>query len=76
MSRNRTSPAEHREQRRGLNAIIVLAVLTIVEYFIAIGLDSVQMLVVLLSIVAIIKAVVILEYFMHLSKVWRGEGSH
>jgi heme/copper-type cytochrome/quinol oxidase subunit 4 len=51
-------------------------VLTIAEYFIAVGLDSASTLVLLLSIVALIKAVVILEYFMHLSKLWRGEGSH
>ena len=70
------SATETREQRRGLNAIIVLAVLTIAEYFIAVGLDSASTLVLLLSIVALIKAVVILEYFMHLSKLWRGEGSH
>ncbi len=73
---NQPSPAEHREQRRGLNAIIVLAVLTILEYFVAVGLDSASMIVLLLSVVALLKAVVILEYFMHLSKVWRGEGSH
>lgn len=70
------SPTEARAQRRGLNAIIVLAVLTILEYFVAIGLDSPSMIVLLLAVVALIKAVVILEYFMHLSKLWTGEGSH
>ena len=64
------------EQQRGLVAIVVLAVLTVVEYLIAVGLDSTTVIITLLSIIAIAKALVILEYFMHLSKVWRGEGDH
>lgn len=67
---------EQLEQRRGLVAIIVLAVLTAIEYVIAVGIDGTAVVVTLLSIIAIAKAVIILEYFMHLSKLWRGEGDH
>lgn len=67
---------EQLEQRRGLIAIIVLAVLTAIEYVIAIGIDGTSLVVTLLSVIAVAKAVIILEYFMHLSKLWRGEEDH
>lgn len=67
---------EAREQSRGLIAIIFLAVLTAVEYVIAVGIDSMAIVVTLLAVIGIAKAVVIMEYFMHLSKLWRGEGEH
>jgi len=64
------------EQRRGLVAIVVLAVLTAVEYAIAIGIEPMNVVVTLLAVIGIAKAVVILEYFMHLSRLWRGEEDH
>ena len=67
---------EQMEQRRGLVAIVVLAVLTAVEYVIAIGIDPMNVVVTLLAVIGIAKAVVILEYFMHLSRLWRGEEDH
>lgn len=67
---------EAQEQNRGLTAIVVLAVLTIVEYVIAVGIDSTTAVVTLLAVIGVAKALVILEYFMHLSKLWRGEGEH
>jgi len=67
---------EAQEQSRGLTAIIVLAVLTAVEYVIAVGIDSMAVVVTLLAVIGIAKAAVIIEYFMHVSKVWRGEGDH
>ena len=68
--------AEAIEQRRGLIAIVALAVLTVVEFIFAVGIDSTEMVVLLLAVIAVIKALVILEYFMHVSKLWRGEGEH
>jgi heme/copper-type cytochrome/quinol oxidase subunit 4 len=67
---------EQLEQRRGLVAIIVLAVLTAIEYVIAVGIDSTSTVVTLLSMIGIAKAVIILVYFMHLPVVWRGEEDH
>jgi heme/copper-type cytochrome/quinol oxidase subunit 4 len=67
---------EAQEQSRGLTAIIVLAVLTVVEYVIAVGIDSMAVVVTALAVIGIAKALVILEYFMHVSKLWRGEGEH
>lgn len=67
---------EQMEQRRGLVAIVVLAVLTAVEYAIAIGIEPMNVVVTLLAVIGIAKAVVILEYFMHLSRLWRGEEDH
>lgn len=68
------SEAEAQAQMSGLQVVGVLAVLTIVEYFIAIGFDSSQALVLLLSPIALLKGWLILHYFMHLPKVWGGEG--
>ncbi len=63
-------------QARGFRAIVLLAVLTLIEYFIAVGIDSTPVVVALLAAVALVKAWVILVTFMHISRLWRGEGSH
>jgi len=68
--------SEGLEQRRGLITIIVLAVLTAIEYVIAVGLDSMNVIVTLLSIIALAKAIAIAQYFMHFSMLWRGEEEH
>ncbi len=63
-------------QARGFVAMAVLAVLTIVEFIVAIGLDSTTLIVVLLVVMALAKAWIIVRTFMHVSKLWRGEGDH
>jgi len=68
--------AEQRSHSLGLRIAALLAVLTIVEYIVAVSVDSSQALVLFLVPVALVKAWVIIVYFMHVSKVWRGEGSH
>lgn len=68
--------AEARAQGRGLRIIAILAVLTIVEYFIAVSIESPGALVVTLSIAAIAKAWLIMAEFMHLPALWRGDGGH
>jgi hypothetical protein len=59
--------------RRGIFVLIGLAVLTAVEYAIAVLLNG---SVGLLFILALAKAGVILQYFMHLGSVWGGEEAH
>ena len=51
---------------------LVLAVLTIVEYFAALYTGST----VVLFLLAIFKAVAVLNYFMHVSRLWRQEEGH
>lgn len=51
---------------------IALAVLTIIEYFAGIYVQSP----VLLFILALIKAALIVQFFMHIYRLWREEGSH
>lgn len=63
-------------QASGFRAMVFLAVLTIVEYFIAVGIDSGTVVLLLLIPIALVKGWVILMTFMHLGKVWHGEGSH
>jgi cytochrome c oxidase subunit IV len=68
--------SESHDQRRGFNVIVLLAVLTGLEYVIAVELDVIPLLVTLLALIAVIKAGLILNYFMHFPRVWRGEGAH
>ena len=56
--------------RRGIIVFIALMVLTIVEYFVSVGLDS---NLVLLFLIALVKAALIVTYFMHISRLWREE---
>jgi heme/copper-type cytochrome/quinol oxidase subunit 4 len=53
---------------RGWVVFIGLAVLTIVEYILAIAIDANLPI---LIVLAVAKAAVIIHYFMHLVRVWR-----
>jgi heme/copper-type cytochrome/quinol oxidase subunit 4 len=64
------SQKDTRGLRRGVVVFVGLAILTIVEFGIAIGLSG---NIPLLAIVAIAKTLLILEYFMHLSSLFRRE---
>lgn len=55
--------------RTGLLVFLGLAVLTIVEFFIPFLIDSI----VLLIIIALLKAALIINYFMHVYRLWREE---
>lgn len=69
--------AEAGAQARGVRVILLLAVLTLAEYGVAVGLAaSTVALVVLLTAVALLKAWLIVVYFMHVTRVWQGEGEH
>jgi len=57
--------------RKGAITLAILAVLTLVEYFLAIGLESAT---VPLIIIAIIKVAIIVQSFMHISRLWSEEG--
>jgi hypothetical protein len=58
--------------RKGVIAAVLLAVLTVIEYFVAIGLDD--PLLALIPFV-LLKGWVILDVFMHVRQVFR-EGGH
>jgi heme/copper-type cytochrome/quinol oxidase subunit 4 len=51
---------------------LVLAILTVIEYFAAIYWPST----VVLMLLALFKAVAVLNYFMHVSRLWRQEEGH
>lgn len=51
---------------------VVLAILTIIEYFAALYFPST----VVLFLLALFKAVAVLNYFMHVSRLWRQEEGH
>lgn len=56
--------------RLGLITFVALMVLTIVEFFIGV---SPNPSLVLLFIIALVKAAVIIQVFMHISRLWREE---
>ena len=57
--------------RKGAITLAILAVLTLVEYLLAVGLESST---VPLIIIAIIKVAIIVQSFMHISRLWSEEG--
>ena len=56
--------------RLGIITVSILAVLTILEYWISVGLTSSSTL---LFIIALMKAGVIVQNFMHIARLWREE---
>lgn len=54
--------------RTGINVFIALAVLTIIEYFVSVSSFNST---VLLFIIAFIKAAAIVNWFMHVYRLWR-----
>ncbi len=66
------SSSQQDKVRLGVKVAVGLAILTVIEYFIAVGMD--KPLIPLLPFV-IAKAALIMEYFMHFSAVL-GKGDH
>ncbi len=63
--------------RASVTVGLVLAVLTIIEYFAAIYMDQFGMdSTVVLFLLALFKAVAVVNYFMHVSRLWRQEEGH
>ncbi len=67
---------ERREQIRGVAIIVILAILTILEFVVAVAVDSSLWLVIGLTPFALLKAGLIVYFFMHVYLVWRGEEQH
>lgn len=55
--------------RLGLITLAMLAVLTIIEFFVAVYVQSL----VLLFIIAVVKAAIVVQNFMHIARLWREE---
>lgn len=51
---------------------VILAVLTVLEYFMAINHVGAA----LLMLVAALKAILVIYFFMHVSRLWTAEGEH
>jgi hypothetical protein len=58
--------------RTGIIIVLVLAVLTLIEFYIAVATASV----VFLMLVAALKAILVIWFFMHVKRLWAPEGSH
>jgi hypothetical protein len=73
MSNQPPARTEREDQRTGFAVFLALAVLTVLEFAIAVSLDSLALLVLLLAVAAVGKCWAIAVYFMHVSRLWRGE---
>jgi cytochrome c oxidase subunit IV len=73
MSDRTAGGAETRLLSRGVTVFVGLGVLTVVEYVIAIA--GVPLRFALLTVIALGKAALIVQYFMHLAQL-RREGGH
>ena len=60
------------EYRQGVFVLIVLAALTLLEFYLAVQLPSIT----ILFVVALIKAAIIVQYYMHISHVFSEEEDH
>jgi cytochrome c oxidase subunit 4 len=56
--------------RRGAVVFIVLLLLTAVEFYVGVALNSIA----LLFIISLLKAALIVYFFMHIYRLWREEG--
>lgn len=59
--------------RQGVMVFVGLAVLTIAEFFVSAATDGSA---VLLFIIALVKAGIIVNFFMHIYRLWRAEEDH
>jgi len=57
--------------KTGWVVITVLAVLTVVEFLVAVVFDNTAILFTLLLLVALLKAWLIIQYFMHFGQLWK-----
>ena len=64
--------ARRSDYLRNLYVALTLAVLTIIELIVAITINSA----VFLMLIATIKAVLVLYFFMHISRLWSPEEDH
>jgi caa(3)-type oxidase subunit IV len=60
------------ELTRGIVVFAILAVLTVVEFFLA----RLEVATFILVVIALAKAGLVVWYFMHLARVFRSEGGH
>jgi len=60
------------ELARGVRVFIALAVLTVIEYFLGMA----EAPAILLAIIAVIKAGLVIWYFMHIFRLFQSEGGH
>lgn len=56
----------------GIVIALLLAVMTVIEYFVALVWPSP----VILLLIGLVKAALVIWFFMHVYRLWRPEGSH
>lgn len=67
---NQMETQKKQEYRRNLYVFLAIAALTIVEFAIALNLENAL---VPLMLIALIKAGLIVQFFMHVYRLWRSE---
>lgn len=69
-----TGNNQNRRSAYGRSALValLLAALTVVEYFVAVELGSA----IFLMLIAIFKAIIVIQAYMHVSRLWKPEEEH
>lgn len=62
--------------QKGYVVAVFLAIVTVAEYFFAVGLANDQARFIGLAAAALVKAWLIVWYFMHVYRIWRAEEAH
>ena len=52
--------------REGIIVAIILAIVTVIEYYVALNLNSFA----IMMILALLKAILVVNYFMHIRSLW------
>lgn len=60
------------DYRQSVIIALVLAVLTVIEFFVAIQMNSL----VILMLLALFKAVLVVNFYMHVQRLWKTEEEH
>ena len=69
-------PTQRKQTGLGVKVIIALAVLTIIEYVVAVSVPSAYGANLLLVVIAVVKLWFVLDYFMHIFNVRRRSGGN
>ena len=67
---NQVEQKKKAEYRQNFVIFLALVLLTLIEFFVAINMDDPT---VLLLIIALVKAGLIVQFFMHIYRLWRTE---
>lgn len=71
-SESRSSEKRTTAYKRSTTVFIVLLVLTVIEFYVGVYFPST----ILLLLIALFKGIAVVQYYMHITRLWSQEGGH